>query len=70
MTAPNMSTVLHIDCVGCQEGADPSTSEAGALTVLAMLSVHTVDEIIRALCFKHRRDVDIAAKAVVKAASR
>lgn len=59
--------VLHIECVGCQERADPDTSEAGALTVLAMLTVHTVDEIKQSLCFKHRRDVQIAGDAVIKA---
>ncbi len=57
---------MHMNCVGCQEEAAPSTSAAGALTVLAMLTAHPLDEVTRALCFKHRRDVEIAADALIR----
>jgi hypothetical protein len=56
---------MHRDCVACLSAADCLEPGEEVLTLLAMLcGGQPLEQIYEDLCFRHRRDVDDAAKAV------
>jgi hypothetical protein len=56
---------MHSDCVACQASAENLTGEQATLTALATLRTqHSVEEVIRDLCFRHRRIVEDADRVL------
>jgi len=52
---------MHYECVVCHERSTTSTREEAAMTLLLMMAANdsTVWEVIEALCFEHRRRLEV-----------